>query len=546
MTQIVGELDQEVEVRYARPSRRELEQLAELVVMNERMAGRDAARARNRVNHLKSKKANWEAIFDTLVETDAVATLDAIESANRRVEFALSDGARETMGVSDLKDDLERLQLELESAHSKLHATEAMLTRNLNRVKKIESEARELRNDCEERGDCTALDPALLTLSMDEEEDEDASPPRCTVYRNPPRGLAMFWYPAVLSSSLPEGGDNSVGFELLGTPWVVFRDATGAARCLKDECAHRACPLSLGPVIDGQIQCAYHGWTFDGRGSCQKMPSTRYMKGIKVRSLPCVEAEGVIQVWPCEDSVPSTLPEEEVMGTPEGLDTVLELSMMIPTDHQFLLENLMDLESDRGEKTWPRGFPLETVLNWMFPQGSPGTLSMTFEPSCTVVSSIGLGAGGGAGYGWAQALPDAHMPAKRQGPDAPALPTGAQLHPLAHWYPGGAGPVVEVCKGPPGGGPELSCRTGARRGRAAPVLRRAGWALPGMVLRARSHEGRGLLRGGHPTGLESEAVEMRSGGVHATVPLCPLVPAPRRYAADFSPRLNLDSCPTSA
>merc|ERR1719375_1059867 len=128
--------------------------------MNERMAGRDAARARNRVNHLKNKKANWEAIFNTLVEQDAVATLDAIESANRRVEIALSDDKRETMGVSDLKNDLERLQLELEAAHSKLHETEAMLSRNLNRVKKIESEARELRNDCEERGDCDAFDPA--------------------------------------------------------------------------------------------------------------------------------------------------------------------------------------------------------------------------------------------------------------------------------------------------------------------------------------------------------------------------------------------------
>ena len=392
-----------MEVRYARPSRRELEQLAELVVMNERMAGRDAARARNRVNHLKNKKANWEAIFNTLVEQDAVATLDAIESANRRVEIALSDDKRETMGVSDLKDDLERLQLELEAAHSKLHETEAMLSRNLNRVKKIESEARELRNDCEERGDCDAFDPGLLTLSMDEDDDGGAgasSAPAAEVYRNPPRGLSMFWYPAVLSSSLPEGGTNSVGFELLGTPLVVFRDNTGAARCLKDECAHRACPLSLGPVIDGQIQCAYHGWQFDGRGSCQKMPSTRYMKGIKVRSLPCVEAGGVIQVWPCEDSVPSTLPDEEVVGTPEGLDTVLELSMLIPTDHQFLLENLMDLESDRGEKAWPRGFPMEGVLNWMFPRGGPEALSMTFEPACTVVSSIGLGPEeGGQGAG---------------------------------------------------------------------------------------------------------------------------------------------------
>ena len=210
----------------------------------------------------------------------------------------------------------------------------------------------------------------------------------------------MFWYPAVLSSDLLEGASNSVAFELLGTPWVVFRDATGAARCLKDECAHRACPLSLGPIIDGQIQCAYHGWTFDGRGSCQKMPSTRYMKGIKVRTLPTVEAGGVIQVWPCEDSVPSTLPDKRIVGTPEGLDTVLELSMMIPADHQFLLENLMDLESDKGDKIWPLGFPLEGVLNWMFPRGhSDGSdLSMTFEPSCTVVSSVGLkGVGASAG-----------------------------------------------------------------------------------------------------------------------------------------------------
>merc|ERR1719443_1536754 len=103
------------------------------------------------------------------------------------------------MGVSDLKDDLERLQLELEAAHSKLHETEAM-----------------------------------LTLSMDEDDDGGAgasSAPAAEVYRNPPRGLSMFWYPAVLSSSLPEGGTNSVGFELLGTPLVVFRDNTGAARC---------------------------------------------------------------------------------------------------------------------------------------------------------------------------------------------------------------------------------------------------------------------------------------------------------------------------
>lgn len=41
--------------------------------------------------------------------------------------------------------------------------------------------------------------------------------------------------------------------------WVLFRDENGKASCVHDECAHRACPLSLGTVEAGRVQCAYHG-----------------------------------------------------------------------------------------------------------------------------------------------------------------------------------------------------------------------------------------------------------------------------------------------
>ena len=36
-----------------------------------------------------------------------------------------------------------------------------------------------------------------------------------------------------------------VTMELFGEPWVMFRDAQGLTACVKDACAHRACPLSL-------------------------------------------------------------------------------------------------------------------------------------------------------------------------------------------------------------------------------------------------------------------------------------------------------------
>ena len=67
-----------------------------------------------------------------------------------------------------------------------------------------------------------------------------------------PKGLREFWFPAAFSSQLKEGA--MVTMELFGEPWVMFRDAQGQAACVKDACAHRACPLSLV----GLFNCILH------------------------------------------------------------------------------------------------------------------------------------------------------------------------------------------------------------------------------------------------------------------------------------------------
>lgn len=108
--------------------------------------------------------------------------------------------------------------------------------------------------------------------------------------------LKEFWYPAEFTSALQK--DTLVPFELFEEPWVLFRDEKGRAACIRDECAHRACPLSLGKVVDGQVSCAYHGWEFDGSGNCTKMPSTVQCRGVRVAALPCVEKDGFVWVWP--------------------------------------------------------------------------------------------------------------------------------------------------------------------------------------------------------------------------------------------------------
>merc|ERR1719171_2303192 len=57
-----------------------------------------------------------------------------------------------------------------------------------------------------------------------------------------PKELKEFWYPVEFSSRLD--CKTLVPLELFGDFWVLWRDQVGRPACLRDQCAHRACPLS--------------------------------------------------------------------------------------------------------------------------------------------------------------------------------------------------------------------------------------------------------------------------------------------------------------
>jgi len=79
-----------------------------------------------------------------------------------------------------------------------------------------------------------------------------------------------FWYPIAPSDELRRVPR---AVTLMGRPLVLFRDGSGAARALLDRCPHRNIALSLGKVLpSGRLQCAYHGWEFDGTGQCLHVP----------------------------------------------------------------------------------------------------------------------------------------------------------------------------------------------------------------------------------------------------------------------------------
>ena len=113
-----------------------------------------------------------------------------------------------------------------------------------------------------------------------------------------------FWYPLVFSKDIPVGGQHAT--RIFGRPVVLFRDSSGVVKCLEDRCPHRSAPLSGGLVINGRIECPYHGWQFDGQGQCAHVPTNTEGQRVSRRSsaptLPAVEIERLIWVWPGDPS----------------------------------------------------------------------------------------------------------------------------------------------------------------------------------------------------------------------------------------------------
>jgi phenylpropionate dioxygenase-like ring-hydroxylating dioxygenase large terminal subunit len=64
-----------------------------------------------------------------------------------------------------------------------------------------------------------------------------------------------------------------VAVRLLERDVVLWRDATGGLQAFADQCPHRGARLSLGRVVDGQLECPYHGWQFASGGQCVKVPA---------------------------------------------------------------------------------------------------------------------------------------------------------------------------------------------------------------------------------------------------------------------------------
>jgi phenylpropionate dioxygenase-like ring-hydroxylating dioxygenase large terminal subunit len=81
--------------------------------------------------------------------------------------------------------------------------------------------------------------------------------------------LRNAWYVAAWDKDI---GGGLVAATILGEAIVMYRKRDGHVTALEDACPHRKLPLSMGRLKGDEVECGYHGLTFDCSGACVRSP----------------------------------------------------------------------------------------------------------------------------------------------------------------------------------------------------------------------------------------------------------------------------------
>lgn len=101
----------------------------------------------------------------------------------------------------------------------------------------------------------------------------------------------------------------------------------------------------MGRVRGGELQCAYHGWRFDGQGSCTLVPGladASKRPGRCVASYPLREQQGFIWVWMNPESPPSEEPFRFRLADDPSYTTVRR-ELHAPGSLYQVIENALDV-----------------------------------------------------------------------------------------------------------------------------------------------------------------------------------------------------------
>lgn len=131
---------------------------------------------------------------------------------------------------------------------------------------------------------------------------------------------------------------------MLDTALVLYRTQSGVAVALEDACPHRKLPLSMGRLQGDQVECGYHGLTFDASGTCTRVPGAeRIPHRACVRSYPVEERYGLVWVWMGE---PALADPARIFSVPTWGDPAWGINqgdaMTLQCNYLYMTDNLLD------------------------------------------------------------------------------------------------------------------------------------------------------------------------------------------------------------
>lgn len=131
---------------------------------------------------------------------------------------------------------------------------------------------------------------------------------------------------------------------MLDQALVLYRSSDGSVAALEDACPHRKLPLSMGRLVGDQVECGYHGLTFDATGTCTRVPGAeRIPHRACVRAYPVQERYGLVWVWMGD---PALADPAHIFDVPNWGDPAWGVNrgdaMTIGCDYLYMTDNLLD------------------------------------------------------------------------------------------------------------------------------------------------------------------------------------------------------------
>lgn len=154
--------------------------------------------------------------------------------------------------------------------------------------------------------------------------------------------LRNSWYVASTSKKIDRTLKH---LEILGEHIVFYRTEAGVPVALEDACPHRKLPLSMGRIIGDNVECGYHGLTFNCEGKCIDAPTQKnnIPPGAQVQSYPVTDKWGLLWIWMGNP----VLADEDKIIQIENVDNpkwklVGGDSLTCDCNYLYLTDNLLD------------------------------------------------------------------------------------------------------------------------------------------------------------------------------------------------------------